>query len=418
MDDLSKILTRLRGETHGSIVFLAAMLMPLALFVVGVTIDYGSTFAQRQRLQSIVDKSALAIAREMGLADPGRVNVADLVQARAMSAVQANAKGSVIPQVETSLSADPFEVSVTAKQRVTPLFGGGFGLIPSELKATAVARIVGRPNICLLALEGSEAAALWLVKSARMTGNGCSIFSNSTSSSGLVVRDEAVLTARTVCSAGGAEKSGTISPEALTDCPKFEDPLAARPEPEMGGCDYNDIKVANSTTTLQPGVYCGGLSISGTSDVTLAPGVFAIKDGLFVVNDQARLSGVDVSFQLGSKTWFTFGRETSVSLSASTSGPMAGLLLFASRAQAKIVTHTILSKNAQKLVGTIYRPNKSLMIDGDADVGGASAYTAIVARRVVLLNGPNLILNSNYDQTDVPVPADLRGADQPVKLVK
>ena len=97
---------------------------------------------------------------------------------------------------------------------------------------------------------------------------------------------------------------------------------------------------------------------------------------------------------------------------------MAGLLFFGSRNQSKTFTHTILSRNAQKLVGTIYLPNNAFIVDGDAAVGSNSAYTAIVARRVELRAGPHLVLNSNYDQTDVPVPDGIRGATEPARIVQ
>ena len=415
---LAVTLASLRVDQRGSVIVLAAMLLPIALLIVGTTIDYGHAFFQRQRLQSIVDKAALAAARELGLSDAARENVAETVHASVKIAVAANDKTWTQPDLQTSVASEPLEVTVRARQRIIPLFGGAFGLLPVENEVTAVARIVGRPNICLLALEDSEAGAIWLVKSSRMTGKNCAIFSNSSNSSGLVVRDDAILTAKTVCSAGGVSKSGTIIPEALADCPKFEDPLASRGEPAIGSCDFNNVKVVSSSQTLKPGVYCGGLSISGSSTVALDPGVFTIKDGVFSVTDETKIAGTDVSFHLGPTTWFHFGQNTSIALSASKTGPLAGMLFFGSRQQSKFITHTILSKNAQQLVGTVYLPNNSFIVDGDADVGGTSAYTAIVARRVVLLNGPNLILNSNYDQTDVPVPEGLKGADQPVALVK
>ena len=97
---------------------------------------------------------------------------------------------------------------------------------------------------------------------------------------------------------------------------------------------------------------------------------------------------------------------------------MAGLLFFGSRSQSKLLINTILSSNAQKMLGTLYLPNTSLVVESLARVGGESAYTAIVARRLVLLDNPHLVLNSNYGDTDVPVPDGIKGAGQPVMLVK
>lgn len=415
---ISEMVRSIGGDRRGSIAILTALCLPLALLLVGGVIDYSQVSNQRQRLQDSADKSALAAARELGLSDAKSENVAAVVESVVLSTMTANGRGHAKPDLETSVSAELSEVAVRARQKTSPYFGGGFGFVPLELEVKAVARIVGKPNICLLALESSEPGALYLVKSSRLTGNNCSVFSNSSASNGLVVKDSAILTATTVCSSGGIDQTGTISPAGLMDCPSFEDPLASRSEPVMGTCDYQNTKLANVTVTLRPGIYCGGISIAGTSDIRLEPGIYAIKTGVLEMKDQAKLTGDDVTLFLGPTTWFFLAPDTTVSLSASKSGPLAGLLLFGSREQSKIITHTILSKNAQRFVGTVYLPRNSFIVDGDSSVGGASAYTAIVARRVVLLNGPHLVLNTNYDQTDVPVPAGIRGADQAVTLVK
>jgi hypothetical protein len=44
------------------------------------------------------------------------------------------------------------------------------------------------------------------------------------------------------------------------------------------------------------------------------------------------------------------------------------------------------------------------MIDPNATVAVSSAYTAIIALRMAINNGPNLALNTNQDATKVPVP--------------
>jgi hypothetical protein len=59
-----------------------------------------------------------------------------------------------------------------------------------------------------------------------------------------------------------------------------------------------------------------------------------------------------------------------------------------------------------------------LHIDANAPVADKSAYTAIVARMLTLYGGPHLVLNTNYEQTDVPVPDGIKGVGQPVQLAK
>jgi hypothetical protein len=80
--------------------------------------------------------------------------------------------------------------------------------------------------------------------------------------------------------------------------------------------------------------------------------------------------------------------------------------------------HQILSDDARNLLGTIYLPRGRLNVDANSPIADKSAYTAIVARKISLYGGPHLVLNSNYDETDVPVPEGIRGAAQPVSLVK
>ena len=66
--------------------------------------------------------------------------------------------------------------------------------------------------------------------------------------------------------------------------------------------------------------------------------------------------------------------------------------------------HVIRSDNARRLVGTIYLPDDKLVIDGDRPVADLSEYTVIIARAFELNNGPNLVLQTDYAISDIPVP--------------
>ncbi|MFY0614257.1 MAG: hypothetical protein JXQ99_22195 [Hyphomicrobiaceae bacterium] len=405
------------SDRSGGIAMVFAFVLPILAAITTGAIDYALVVRQNIWLQNAIDAAALAAAKELSLSDRNKENVPAIVEASVQSLMKANGSTYEPPQLTTTIRTSPLEVEIAATQKTASIMSSGSWFRKDSIEKRSVARVVGRPNICLLALEPREMGALWLVKTARMTGNDCSIFSNSESSSGLAVRDGAQLAADSICSAGGVLEGGEISPPPIYDWPQFEDPLAGRTEPAIGSCRYTKLKIKDETRTLSPGVYCGGLEISGNSDVTFEPGEYIIKDAAFAVRDDAKITGIGASFFLHTNTWLFFGHDTTLSLEASKSGSMAGLLFFGARSQSKFVTHTILSRNAQTLVGTIYLPRNSFIVDGDANVGGTSAYTAIVARRVVLLNGPHLVLNSDYDKTDVPVPEGIKGAAQPVSLV-
>jgi hypothetical protein len=67
--------------------------------------------------------------------------------------------------------------------------------------------------------------------------------------------------------------------------------------------------------------------------------------------------------------------------------------------------HLILSNNARTLIGTIYMPKGRLIIDADKPIADKSAYTVLVVQQLDLYSGPNLILNSDYGASEIPVPA-------------
>jgi hypothetical protein len=164
--------------------------------------------------------------------------------------------------------------------------------------------------------------------------------------------------------------------------------------------------VTGGTQSLNPGVYCGGLRVTGGAVVTLNPGVFIIKDGPLKVDNNSSLSGSDVGFYLtGSGAVLNFDAGNNVvSLGAPTSGALAGLLFFEDRAAPVGQNHQILSDQARMLLGTIYLPQGNFNVGANNPVADQSAYTILVTNTISAAAGPNLVLNSNYGASTVPVP--------------
>lgn len=66
--------------------------------------------------------------------------------------------------------------------------------------------------------------------------------------------------------------------------------------------------------------------------------------------------------------------------------------------------HQILSDNTRNLLGTIYMPQGEIIIDATKPIADKSAYTVLVVKQLHLYSGPDLILNTDYSASDVPVP--------------
>jgi hypothetical protein len=410
----------LPGDRRGGVIVTFALALPVVLLLVGNLIDFVLVRNQRATLQAALDSATLAAARELGLADARREQVAAVVQARVLAATRANLPGQRMPLLQTKVRSDPLEVEVTASQPTSLFFKGVIGHMPLSITVRSVARIVGQPNICVLALDPSLPGTISLEKEARVTANNCAVFSNSTNVNGIMSKSSAVLTASLICTAGGKDGGpANFSPPPLTDCPTFDDPLAGRPEPSIGPCMSLTRLLVTSSRTLSPGTYCGGIDIGGGAVVVLDPGVYIIRDGSLRVGDGATLRGQGVGlYMTGTGAELRLEAASTIELAAPTGGPMAGLLVFEGRNQSTRAIHRILSDDARMLIGTLYLPRGTLQVDAGKPVADQSAYTAIVARQLTLFGGPHLVLNTNYDATDVPVPQGIRGASQPVALAQ
>jgi Putative Flp pilus-assembly TadE/G-like len=351
------VLNSLRRDDAGGIALVMAFALPILLMIVGGTLDYVQAVAQRERLQSIIDSATLAATRELSLADARRENVAAVVQEMVLKMLAGNQPDGPKPALSVSVSSDPLEVTVVAQQVTQPYFGGSFGLAATHLEVAAVARVIGRPNICALALDPSADGTLSLEKNALVTGRNCAVYSNSTHNNGLKSKNSASLTASLICTAGGKDGGpGNFMPQPLVDCPTFDDPLAQRPEPTPSACvgtGSGPTTVVNSTP-LSPGTYCGGLVVKAGTHARLDPGIYVIKDGPLLVEDGASLTGSGVGFYLtGKGAVLMFSRGSSIDLQAASSGTMAGMLFFEARSQPTTNTHQILSDDARNLLGTI-----------------------------------------------------------------
>lgn len=407
----------------GGIAATFAVALPVLIGAAGLAIDFATLTMVKGDLQAAADAAAMAGAREIQVAksDPNQVINAAIAHAKFQLTGDPNPQakpGTVDPLTVSAQVVDKMSaVQVDISEAWTPFFAHFLKADITPVTVTATARFVGSTNICVLGLSPTLVPGVKLWQNAQLTANNCGVYSDTDTSKGFVVADAGQLKSQLNCVVGGYSTSGALAvePTPLTSCPVLADPLQSRPAPSFGGCDFTSLVVNNQNRALLPGVYCGGLTIKGTSKVTMDSGVYVIKDGPLLVTDTATLDADNAGFYMtgpNSLAWFT--ANTSISLSAPVDGPLAGLLFFEDRAASGVRLHRFASNNARKLLGTIYLSRSILNIDADAPVADQSAYTAIVTQSLQLQSGPNLVLNSDYSATDVPVPEGIKGTSKVV----
>jgi hypothetical protein len=169
-------------------------------------------------------------------------------------------------------------------------------------------------------------------------------------------------------------------------------------------------------TTLEPGVYCGGINVIG-GDVTLKPGTYILNNGGLVIMNGGKLMGENVGFYLTGALGLStiqFAPSTTISLTAPKTGDMAGMMFFEDRDVLFKFPHIIASNDARNLVGTIYLPGNTLEINSKKPVADKSDYTVIIARKFDMKDGPELVLNTDYESSPIPVPEGVGNKSRPI----
>jgi Flp pilus assembly protein TadG len=403
-------------SAQGTTAMAFAMLAPVIIAAFGAASDSATYLLKQSALQSVADAAALAAAKELSVVSISE----DEVEAIAKGSASASLGGDLgSMEIDVSVDRKASTVKVDLAENWTPMFVHFLKSGVTPVRASATATLAGAANVCVLTLDKTLENGIFMNKNARVLANDCGIFTNSTHAAALRLENNTSVTADLICSAGGVKAdAGSITPAPTSDCPQLPDPLADRAPPPVGACNYNKKVILSGTQTLNPGVYCGGLNISGDAKVKLNPGIYIIKDGPFTVTMNAQLTGTHVGFYLtGSLSLIAFSKNTLVELTGPKDGPMAGLLFFEDRNAPWYRMHWINSANARKLTGTIYLPKGYLLVDPNTPIAQDSEYTAIIANRLEVREGPLLTLNADYDATDVPVPQGIRASAQ-VFLIK
>jgi Flp pilus assembly protein TadG len=405
--------TRYLRRNAGTSSVMFALALPAVLGGIGVAIDFGVVTAKQSLLQSAADQAAIAAVKEFSLSNATPASIAAAADSVARSIVS---DPSATYLIEAVVDKKQGAVAVTVKESWTPFFAHFLGAKMTPIVVHATAQLAGQANLCVLTLDGSSTKALHMDKSARLTANGCAVYSNSSHVQSIRLDQNSSMKAAVICAVGGVKaKTSAVEPAPTTDCPVISDPLAPRVAPVAGSCDYNKTVITTGITKLSPGHYCKGLKISGDATVNLEPGTYIISGGPLEMSGKAHIVGNHVGFFLNDeKTILKITNDAHVDLTGETSGALAGMLFFEDRSVSVGRTHLITSSEAHRLEGTIYLSRGNLEVSPNAPVADDSAYTAIVVNKLMLNEGPELVLNSNYGGTDVPVPDGIRLSTQVV----
>jgi Putative Flp pilus-assembly TadE/G-like len=369
---------------------------------IGIAIDFATFSMKRSTLQAAADAAALAGAKQLSLASSTDI----IITNAALSLFQETVKGKDDAATGTVVvDRKKGNVKVDVAELWAPFFAHFIGAEITPITVSATGALAGESKVCVLTLA-SGPLAFMMDQDAHIMAADCAVYANSTDAKGVYFGGSSSIEASLVCSGGGIFGSGLLGIFKLqSDCPPIADPLTSVPKPSVGICNYTNFAISSGSTILKPGTYCGGIAISGNAQIEFSEGEYIVKDGALLITDDAAVHSTNTVFYLtGTKSLISFLKNASIDLNGRETGSMAGLLFFEDPSSGLLRFHRISAANARNLTGTIYLPKGILIVDPNANVGQDSAYTAIVSNRLLVQKGPNLVLNSDYSATSVPVP--------------
>ena len=432
-------------DDRGSVLVITGMCMVFFIAILGFGVDFGHFLFVKRNLQSAADSAALAAALETRQCNG--ISTCSAMETAAQQALQENgvtasttltnctgAPGSgvtlTINNPPCAISSDPNRgktgyTETVVSQPVSTYFASLVGLSSVTVTARAEAEH-GGGGPCIYALDQSGAALTILA--GVIVKSRCPIVDESTSDGALTCVVGAFLYAPRISVSGGTQGLLCLAhsvPQTYQPTPTPADPLAYLPAPSTandacgtstGSPYYGSSSPVNvvlgGNVTFNPGVYCGGISITAAiaSNIKFNPGTYVLRDtsgllgipngGLNItLNALTSITGNGVTFYnegthgslmvVEPVTGSSFLSLSNVALSAPTSGTYSGILFFQAHGVSSSAVFVANLINNSKLEGAIYVP------DGTVSYGVSaisSAYNILVAKDINL----NVAVGSSF----------------------
>jgi hypothetical protein len=358
-------------------VTVAICLVPMVA-ILALTLDLGRMINEQQHAQAAADASAMAAADDLFLhyvanqgVDSGTARQAGVYEAQ-MNGYTAGANMGVtisIPPLTGRFAGNTGYAEAVITRTQPAAFASIFGVASEGVSARAVAR--GRwkgEDIGILALDPISPASV------NSTGGGdfvtnAKFIIDSSNAAAVQTSGGGGLTASEFDVVGGYSGGGFTGPIRTGQTP-IPDPLAYLPVPNpstMPVQSNNKMTISNGTPTLQPGVYKGGISVSGQAGITMAPGIYYMDGGGFSFAGQGSLLAPGVMIYNAPKNSndiisINGSGKGAVSVAPPTSGVYQGISIFQDRT---FTTSMNIGGNGNfSFLGTFYAAKATLKISG------------------------------------------------------
>ena len=407
-----------RACQRGNVVTMFAISIVPVIGAIGAAVDYSQGNSAKVAMQSAADAAALALIRIIDTPD-----VVSQLGARSQQTFDANFNRPLVQAtVAASYNGGRLILTATASQPTT--FMKLFGFADMTISVESSAALGGGDTwpVCVLVTEPTDNHTLKVGGGSSIDFKDCMVQVNPANWDAVEARDTSYIhSVNGVNCFTGDIHYGDVKPPKEPTCTMLPDPYASYTIPTPAACTVanTNIKVT-SATTLNPGTFCGGLTIQAAT--TFNPGVYIIKDGeLTISGKNFNVTAKGVTFILTGKDACLLvnlqnGKFETSPADAATAGQFAGFAFFLNPAttnakDASTIKHVNLTTS-----GVIYLKGQKLEFDNDAIMTVNPG--SIVAGYILPEGGSKLVLNGSMTTT-TPTEIAMRkslGRGRPVLL--
>jgi hypothetical protein len=424
-----------QGQRKGTVVVPVAVCMTGLLAIIALALDGGLFLDKRRQTQAAADAAALAAASELyatcftngGLDEgplpskngPAAGQIALFAKRVAKDHGFEDGVDGVVVTVNIPPKSGPFtgqrgHVEVYVSMQQTRGFSVVFG---SRSKVPIGSRAVARGtrntiNNGIIVLHPTEKGSFQNSGGGSVTVKGtASVIVNSFDPAAMIANGGGSVSSEAgydvggspgYITPGGGSFTGTINPNQEPT----PDPLRFVPEPDPSTMVVRSTKrithSSASTLVLQPGLYIGGISISGKANVILMPGIYYMQGG-FSFTGQGSLTGNEVMIYNDPQSIsqpIDLTGQGSITLTPPLAGPYQGISLFQRRSGDPQPTLKVTGNGTAplRITGTFYAAGALL------DVTGNGTQDTIGSQYISLLLklGGNGTFNVDWDPAVVP----------------
>lgn len=383
-------LGRLFVKDKGAIAIITALVLTACIGFAALAIDVGVWHSQKRTLQMMADAGAAGGAFAIANVGQNYDTVAayvthDLTLNGCIDDETSQCSPTIIyPPGSGTKYGDPYSVEVILSQPAQLYLSGLFLGTAPTIQARAVAGQNAGPK-CIITL-GTAGTSLTVNGTATINASGCGLQVNSSANDAIVLNGGGSIEASPVNVVGNVSNPGNITGTVNTGASAVTDPYATfNPAPPTGACDRNNF-TSNSTQTIAPGIYCGGIKATGGT-LTMSPGVYYMvnttggspKKGNFTVSGGTTIqttgapgSTTGVTIIMTQRTGAVgnlYGTVditggTALNLFPPTTGATKDILFYGDRNSSNL-SHKFTGGNNQRLNGILYFPTSHLDYAGN-----------------------------------------------------